>query len=38
MVITYFHDSLLAGHLGGHKTFLKTAANFWWPKTRDEIF
>jgi hypothetical protein len=38
MVITYFHDSPLAGHLGAHKTFLKTAANFWWPKMRDEIF
>jgi len=38
MVITYFHDSPLAGHLGAQKSFFKTAANFWWPTMRDEIF
>ena len=38
MVIIYFHGSPLAGHLGAHKTFHKTAANFWWLKMRAEIF
>jgi len=38
MLLSYFHDSPLAGHLGAHKTFNKVAANFWWPKMRDEVF
>jgi len=38
MLLSYFHYSPLAGHLGAHKTFHKVAANFWWPKMRDEVF
>jgi hypothetical protein len=38
MLLGYFHDSALAGHLGAHKTFHKVAMNFWWPKMRTEIF
>jgi len=38
MLLTYFHDSPLGGHLGAHKTFTKIATNFWWPKMRAEIF
>ena len=38
MVVTYFHDSPLAGHLGAFKTFQKVAVNFWWPRMRVEIF
>jgi len=38
MLLSYFHDSLLVGHLGAHNTFHKVAANFWWPKMRDEVF
>ena len=38
MVLRYFHDSPLAGHLGALKTFSKVARNFWWPRMRGEIF
>jgi hypothetical protein len=38
MLLQYFHDSALAGHLGAWKTFLKIAANFWWPRMRTQIF
>ena len=38
MLLKYFHDSALAGHLGAFKTFRKIATNFWWPKMRAEIF
>ena len=38
MLLSNFHDSPLADHLGAHKTFHKVAANFWWPKMRDEFF
>ena len=38
MLLTYFHDTALAGHLGAFKTFHKIAHNFWWPKMRNEIF
>ena len=31
MLLSYFHDSPLVGHLGTHKTFHKVATNFWWP-------
>jgi hypothetical protein len=37
MLLTYFHDAVLSGHLGARKTFLKIATNFWWPKLRAEI-
>jgi hypothetical protein len=38
MLLHYFHDSALAGHLGAFKTRRKVAANFFWPKMRSEIF
>jgi len=38
MLLSYFHDSVLAGHLGARKTFQKIAVNFWWPRMRPEIF
>ena len=38
MGVTCFHDSLLAGHLGAHKTNLKIAAYFWRPKMWAEVF
>jgi hypothetical protein len=38
MLLKYFHDSVLSGHLGVCKTFHKIASNFWWPKMRMEIF
>ena len=38
MLLHYFHDSVLAGHLGAFKTYRKIASNFWWPKMRMEIF
>ena len=38
MLLKYFHDSALAGHLGAFKTYRKIANNFWWPKMRTEIF
>ena len=38
MLLHYFHDSVLAGHLGAFKTYRKIASNFRWPKMRIEIF
>jgi len=38
MLLKYFHDSALAGHLGVFITIHKIVANFWWPKMRTEIF
>ena len=38
VLLSYFHDSVLAGNLGARKTFQKIAANFWWPRMRSEIF
>ena len=38
MLMKYFHDSALAGHLGTFKTFHRIAANFWWPQIRTEVF
>jgi hypothetical protein len=38
MLLQYFHDTPLAGHLGAQKSFYKVAANFWWLKMRDDIF
>jgi hypothetical protein len=38
MLLNYFHDSVLAGHLGARKTFQKIAVNVWWPRMRLEIF
>jgi hypothetical protein len=38
MLLKYFNDSVLLGHLGARKTFQKIATNFWWPKMRAEIF
>jgi hypothetical protein len=37
MLLKYFHDAVLSGHLGARKTFQKIAENFWWPKMRAEI-
>jgi transposase InsO family protein len=38
MLLQYYHDSSLAGHLGARKTFQKIATNFWWPCMRTEFF
>jgi len=38
MLLKYFLNSALAGHLGAFKTFHRIAVNFWWPKMRAEIF
>jgi hypothetical protein len=38
MLLQYFHESALAGHFGARKTFLKFAANFWWPRMGTQIF
>ena len=38
MLLKYFHDMALSGHLGAWKTFQRIATNFWWPKMRAEIF
>jgi len=34
MLLKYFHDSVLSGHLGAPKTLQKIAGNFYWPKMR----
>jgi hypothetical protein len=38
MLLKYFHDSVLSGHLGALKTLQKIARTFYWPKMRAEIF
>ena len=38
MLLTYYHDSAFAGHLGAFKTFHKIENNFWWPRMRNDIF
>jgi hypothetical protein len=38
MLLRYFHDTALSGHLGARKTLGKIAANFWWPRMRTEVF
>jgi hypothetical protein len=38
LVLEYFHNSVLAGQLGGFKTLGKIAKSFYWPKMREEIF
>ena len=38
MLLTYFHDSPLAGHLGAQKTFHEVTANFWRPNMRTDVF
>ena len=38
MLLKYFHDAVVLGHLGACKTFQKIAVNFWWPKMWAEIF
>jgi hypothetical protein len=38
MVLQYFHDGILAGHLGARKTLGKIVANFWWPSMRKDVF
>ena len=38
MLLKYFHDCVLAGHLEAFKTYRKIANNFWWPGMRAEVF
>jgi hypothetical protein len=38
MLLKYFHDSGLPGHLRALKTFQKFARNFYWPKLRADLF
>jgi transposase InsO family protein len=38
MVITYYHDSPLAGHLGMFKTWHKVTRNFYWPSLKEDAF
>jgi len=38
MLLTYFHDAALSGHLGAWKSFHRIAWNFSWPKMSVEVF
>jgi len=38
MLLKYFHDSPMSGHLGLFKTWKKTGRQFYWPKLRDDVF
>jgi RNase H-like domain found in reverse transcriptase/Reverse transcriptase (RNA-dependent DNA polymerase)/Integrase zinc binding domain/Integrase core domain/Aspartyl protease len=38
VVIKFFHDSPLAGHLGQFKTFNKISRDYYWPQMRRDIF
>ena len=37
MVVKYFHDAVLTGHLGDHKSCQRIGGNFWWQKIRTEF-
>ena len=38
MLLHYFHDAVLSGHLGARKTLCRISTNFWWPQMRAEVF
>jgi len=38
ILLQYFHNGILAGHLGARKTLGKIVSNFWWPNMRKEVF
>jgi hypothetical protein len=38
ILLQYFHDGVLAGHLGAFKTFRKVARAFYWPKMIQVVF
>jgi len=38
MLLSYVHDSPLAGHLGTHRNMHYIAVNLWFPKMRTEMF
>jgi hypothetical protein len=38
MLVKYFHDSPISGHLGAFKTWKKVARQFFWPQLKSEVF
>jgi hypothetical protein len=38
MVVKYFHDSPLSGHLGMFKTWKKVSRHFYWSTMKEDIF
>jgi hypothetical protein len=38
MLIKYFHDSPISGHLGAFKTWKKIVRQFFWPQLKNEVF
>jgi hypothetical protein len=38
MLLQYFHDGVLDGHLEARKTLVKIVSNFWWPSMRKDVF
>jgi hypothetical protein len=38
MLLKYFHNSPMSGHLGLFKTWKKVGRQFYWPKLRDDVF
>jgi len=38
VLLKYFHDSPMSGHLGSFKTWKKVGCQFYWPKLRDDVF
>ena len=38
VLLKYFHDSPVSGHLGSFKTWKKVGHQFYWPKLRDDVF
>jgi hypothetical protein len=38
MVLKYFHNSPMSGHLGAFKTWKKVGHQFYWSKLRDDVF
>ena len=38
MLIKYFHDSTISGHLGAFKSWKKLGRQFLWPQLKNEVF
>jgi len=38
LILKYFHDSPMSGHLGPFKTWKKVGHTCYWPKLREDVF
>jgi len=38
VLVKYFHDSPISGHLGAFKTWKKVGRQFFWPQLKEDVF